>query len=227
MTTFIEATDSQSAMLLPIDWTLSDLQRHLGGVALDRIRLYPPPGMATEEDVLAIKNREDRLCELVDGVLVEKVMASYESLLAGIMIHFIHGYLDQNPLGVVLAPDGLLWILPHRMRIPDVSFIRWERFPDGRLPADRVFRVAPNLAVEILSAGNTSEEMNQKLDDYFAAGVQLVWYIDPQRRGATVYTAADQSAELGIDDCLDGGVVLPGFSLPLRTLFDRFNRGST
>ena len=98
---------------------------------------------------------------------------------------------------------------------------------DGRLPADRVFRVAPNLAVEILSAGNTPEEMNQKLEDYFAAGVQLVWYIDPHRRGATVYTAVDQSLELEIDDCLDGGSVLPGFSLPLRTLFDRFNRGLT
>lgn len=124
----------------------------------------------------------------------------------------------------MLAPDGSLRILPHRLRIPDVSFIRWERFPNRKLPADRVFRVAPDLAVEILSEGNTPEEMDQKLDEYFAAGVQLVWYIDPRERRATAYTAVDQFVELGVDDALEGGSVLPGFSLPLRTLFDRFER---
>jgi hypothetical protein len=70
--------------LVPTEWTMADLQAHLGGVPAERIRLYPPPGMATEQDVLNIHDHEDRLCELVDGILVDKVMASFVSLLAGI-----------------------------------------------------------------------------------------------------------------------------------------------
>src|SRR5262245_2488811 len=145
--------------LLPTDWNIADLQAHLGGIPPERIRLYPPPGMATEQDVLHFDDHEDRLCELVDGILVEKVMASYESLLAGILIQWINNFLDKNPLGIVLAPDGMLKILPHRVRIPDVSFIRWERFPDRKLPRQPIFEVTPDLAVEILSAGNTEAEM--------------------------------------------------------------------
>lgn len=97
---------------LPIHWTVEDLQRHLGGVPANRIRLFPPPGTATEEDALYIASHEDRICELVDGILVEKTMASYESLLAGILITLINIYLQENPLGIVLAPVGTLRILP-------------------------------------------------------------------------------------------------------------------
>jgi hypothetical protein len=63
-------------LTLPIHWTMEDLQQHLGGVPASRIRLFPPPGTATEEDALFIASHEDRICELVDGILVEKTMAS-------------------------------------------------------------------------------------------------------------------------------------------------------
>lgn len=145
--------------VLPTNWPLADVQQHLGGVALERIRLYPPPGMAAIEDALAIADHEDRLCELVDGILVEKVMATYESLLAGFLIHLMHQFLDENPLGILLAPDGPLRILPEKMRIPDVSFISWDKFPNRQLPRDRVFAVAPDLAVEVLSEGNPPKAM--------------------------------------------------------------------
>src|SRR2546430_529414 len=116
-------------MALPIEWNLADLRRHLGGVPLERIRLYPPPGMATEEDAFAIHQREGIICELVDGILVEKVMASYESILAGLILQWRNVYLEKHPLGVALGEAGMLRILPKRTRVPDVSFIRWERFP--------------------------------------------------------------------------------------------------
>lgn len=218
------ATPTQPTTLLPTDWTLADLQAHLGGIPLDRIRLYPPPGMATEQDALDIAVHEDRLCELVDGILVEKVMASYESLLAGLLIHFIHEFLDKNPLGVVLAPDGSLRILPRKMRIPDVSFIRWERFPERKVPRARVFRVAPDLAVEILSEGNTEAEMQIKVREYFSAGTQLVWLVDPDSRTARVYTAAEQHLVVDENGILDGGTVLPGFQLRLRDWLDKVER---
>jgi Uma2 family endonuclease len=211
---------------IPHHWTVADLQDHLGGVPTNRIRLFPPPGSATEEDALRIGAHEDRLCELVDGVLVEKPMAGFESILAGILIHLLNAYLESNPRGVVLGESGSLWILPKKMRIPDVSFISMDRFPGRKLPKERVYRVAPDLAVEVLSEGNTEGEMNLKLDEYFEAGVQLVWYIDPRTRSARIYTARDQVEIIDENGLLDGGDILPGFQIRLGELFARIPGGT-
>lgn len=210
--------------VLPTDWSLADLQRHLGGVSLQRIKLYPPPGMATIEDALTLHDREAVICELVDGILVEKIMASYESVLAGILIQLLNNFVDEHPLGIVMGEAGAMQILPRRMRIPDVSFVSWKKFPGRKLPRDRVFAVAPDLAVEVLSEGNTDEEMDEKLDEYFRAGVRLVWYIDPETRTANVYESTDQVETQSEDGTLSGKDVLPGFELPLRTLFEKVER---
>jgi Uma2 family endonuclease len=79
------------------------------------------------------------------------------------------------------------------------------------------------LAVEILSETNTEGEMRRKLQDYFAAGTRLVWYIDPRRRTAVTYTSVEHSAELDENGVLSGGDVLPGFESPLRELFAEIN----
>ena len=211
---------------LPHYWTLADLQGHLGGVPLDRIRLFPPLGTATVEDALNVAAREDRLCELVDGVLVEKTMASYESILAGILIYLLNAYLEKDARGVVLAPDGMLRILPTKMRIPDVSFISWDRFPGRKLPRERVYSVVPDLVVEVISEGNTDAEMNLKLDEYFQAGVRLVWYIEPRSRTARIFTARDQVNAIDEQGFLEGRDVLPDFQLPLGELFERVPIGA-
>ncbi|MCR4414001.1 MAG: Uma2 family endonuclease, partial [Thermoguttaceae bacterium] len=128
---------SVSAPAGPMDWTFADVQQRLGGIPAERIRTFPAPGTATEEDVLRVMARTDRICELVDGILVEKVMSSFESLLAGTLIQLIRNFLDDRNLGVVLTGDGFLRLFPGRVRAPDVSFIRWERLPDDELPKDR------------------------------------------------------------------------------------------
>ena len=110
------------------------------------------------------------------------------------------------------------------MRVPDLSFIGWDRFPGGQLPEDRVCQVAPDLIVEILSKGNTQLEMEQKLNDYFEARVRLVWYIDPRSRTASVYTARQQMTTIDSSGYFDGGGVLPGFKLRLGELFERADR---
>ena len=104
---------------------------------------------------------------------------------------------------------------------PDVSFICWERFPDAKAPKAAIYSVAPDLAVEILSEGNTPQEMARKLREYFQAGVRLVWYIEPQSRTARAYTAEHDWTEISANGLLLGGDVLPGFELPLAQLFDR------
>jgi Uma2 family endonuclease len=207
--------------LPPTNWTTADVHAWLPGFPAERICVHPTPGTATETDVLEAEARTNRICELIDGTLVEKVMASLESMLAAELIYRIRRYLEGNDLGILMAGDGLLKILPEQIRAPDVSFIRWDRFADHKLPQAAIYAVAPDLAVEILSEGNTVAEMNRKLRDYFHAGVRLVWYIEPKTRTARAYTAVRDWTEIGHDGVLVGGQVLPGFQLPLAQLFER------
>src|SRR5262249_35570267 len=153
----------------------AELQAALGNIPAWRIRLVPPPGQATEEDLLAVEAPGGRLCELVDGTLVEKDMATYQSRLAAILIHFIETFLDLHDLGVTLAPDGFLRLFPGCVRAPDVSFISWRRVPMGEFPTDPIAALTPDLAVEILSENNTPAEIARKLREYFQSGCSLAW----------------------------------------------------
>lgn len=183
--------------------------------------MYPAPGLATEQDLIDAHRRDGRLCELIDGVLVEKTVGYYESVLALMIATTIREFLDQHDLGVVSGADSTLRLFPGQVREPDVAFVGWHRFPNRRLPREPIPTLAPDLAVEVLSKGNTAREMDRKLQDYFGAGVKLVWYIEPDLRTVTVYSSISQAITLTEKDILDGGEVLPGFSLSIRELFSR------
>ncbi len=212
-----------AASLLPDGWTLADLQQHLGDIPADRILLHPPPGYATEEDLIYLADR-DRLCELEFGTLVEKTMGWYEALLASLIAAKILNYLEDNDLGQVLGADGSLKILPGMVKIPDVSFISWSRFPKAKLPRRPVPALIPDLTVEVLSFGNSRREMSLKLDKYFDAGVRLVWYIDPKTRTATMWQQRDRPQPVAVDGELDGCDVLPGLRISLKQIFQRADR---
>ena len=182
-------------------------------IPFHRILLYPTPGTATVADVEAINLREDRLCELIDGTLVEKTMGFSESHLAVMLCYFLIDFMQPRGLGVVLGADGMIRLKVKQVRIPDVAVYLNERFPGGKLPTEAIPSVIPDLAVEVLSLSNTRQEMDRKLREYFAAGVRLVWYADPRKRQVTVYEAADRSTVLDHTATLDGGTVLPGFTL--------------
>ena len=118
--------------------TLADLFEHLGGIATQRVRFRPAPGTATEQDVLAVHARERRLCELVDGVLVEKAMGFRESCLALALSAALRAFVRPRNLGLVSGPDGLIRLASGLIRIPDVAFISWQRIPGRRTPADPI-----------------------------------------------------------------------------------------
>ena len=204
--------------------TLADLLAQLGDIAPERVRLRPPPGTATEKDVLEVHSRAGRLCELVDGVLVEKAMGFRESFLAIALSAILWGFVKPRRLGVVTGEAGMMRLASGLVRIPDVAFVSWERFPDRRLPTEPIPDLAPDLAVEVLSPSNTPGEMARKRQEYFAAGVRLVWLVDAATRTVEVYTAPEASTHLREQDTLDGGVVLPGFTLPLQELFAELDR---
>ncbi len=203
----------------PAEWSVADMIAHLGDIPGSRIRMVPLPGTATEQDVLEAKARYGRICELIDGTLVEKTMGWKESVIAGEILRRIGNHLVLHNLGQVTAGDGMLRILPAQVRVPDVAFVAWHRFPGGRPPSQQIPPTAPDLAVEVLSPSNTEAEMRRKLRDYFAAGSRLVWYIDPASRLARVYTSPEQCTLVGEDGVLSGGDVLPGFTLSLGELF--------
>jgi len=203
---------------------VAELQAHLGGVPAHRIRMEPPPGQATEQDLLDLNAKGEAICELIDGILVEKAMASYESYLGGILLTYVNNFLEIHDLGVALDAKGYLRLFPGRIRIPDVSFISWKRMPNQTLPDEKIWSLSPDLAVEILSEDNTEAEMEQKLADYFGSGTKLAWLVDPATRTVRVYTSPKKAKLLTENDTLDGGKVLPGFSLSIKKWFVRASR---
>jgi Uma2 family endonuclease len=200
---------------------VAELEDFLGNIPPRRIRLRPSPGQATEQDLLDIHAREGRICELIDGVLVEKVMATFEPRLAAMLIYFLEKYLEDQPLGAVLPGDAFLRLFPGRVRAPDVSFILWKSMPGRVFPRDKIASLTPDLAVEILSEGNTDSEMKRKVREYFQAGSRLVWIVDPVPRTVRVYTSPRKSTLLTAEQMLTGGKLLPGFSLSIQHWFDR------
>jgi Uma2 family endonuclease len=132
--------------------TLADLLESLGDISPRRIRMQPLPGTATEADVLAAHAVDKRLCEHVDGVLVEKPVGYEESRLASAIIHALIEFLSLHDLGTVAGDAGMMRLTAGLVRIPDVSLVRWERLPEkvGPIPP-----ISPDLAVEVLSESNT------------------------------------------------------------------------
>lgn len=197
--------------------TFEDLHDRLGRVPLGRIRLKPAPGTATEED---LHTSGKPICELIDGVLVEKTMGTRESFLAMYIGGLLRSHVEPDDTGVVLGADGFIRIGEGLLRAPDVTFIPWSSFPNGEMPEDEAYwSVAPALAVEVLSPGNTRAEIDRKIGELFSAGCKLAWVIDPAAKAAKVYTSAKRFKELDESGVLDGGKVMPGFKLPLADLF--------
>ena len=204
--------------------TVKDLLDRLGGIAPGRVRLQPLPGLATEGDLIEVNGRKQGICELVEGALVEKPMGLVESVLAGSILAILRSFVLARNLGFETAPDGMIRLSPGTVRIPDVAYLSWARTPDRRIPEVAMSDFAPELAVEVLSPSNTKAEMARKRAEYFAAGVRLVWEVDPRKRIVTVYDAPERATVLDASMTLDGGEVLPGFALPLGELFADLDR---
>ena len=204
---------------VPQELTLADILRQLGGISPKRIRFRPAPGTATEEDVVKIRDRERRLFELVDGVLVEKVMGYWESVLAIELARLLGNFVKRRKLGTLAGEAGMLRLSPGLVRIPDLSFISRARLAHHRRALAPILPLAPDLAIEVVSEGNTPREMARKVSEYFASGCRLVWLVDPRTRTVAVYTSTAKPIMLTEKQVLTGGDVLSGFRLPLRKLF--------
>jgi len=186
----------------------------------------PVPDVMTGEELHAL--RDIGRCELIQGELVRMSPTGY-----------LHGYVeqrfgkalsifvDERKLGRVISGEVGIYTRrnPDTVRGADVAFISNERLthvqPQGFLV------VAPELIVEVLSPDVREPQsnddrwyaVNDKLAEYFEAGVQVVWVADPLRKTVSVYRSLTEVAILAKGDTLTGGDILPGFSAPVAELF--------
>ena len=200
--------------------TIDELLESLGGVSASRVRLKPAPGTATVRHVTRLLDLQKRKFELVDGTLVEKVMGQREAFVAIEIAFMLKEWNRQaGNLGMILGPDGPFHLVEKLVRIPDVSFTSWDRLPGRKVPDEPVPDLSPDLAVEVLSEGNTPREMERKLKEYFLSEVSVVWFVNLKKRTVRVFTSPDNVTELTDRDMLNGGDVLPGFVVPVASLF--------
>ena len=166
-------------------------------------------------------NRLGWIYELVDGVLIQKDSLFRDGVIAASIACELSNFVCGKSLGVVAGGSGMMRLAPGLVRVPDASFIRKAQFPGGRVGRDPIPDIHPDLAVEVISPGNTVEEMDEKLCDYFASGTVLVWYVEPDTRSVLVFTDPERAnaKRLSVADTLDGGTVLPSFALPVAALF--------
>jgi Uma2 family endonuclease len=132
----------------------------------------------------------------------------------------LNQYVKTHNLGVVYAAETGFIIAtdPDTVRAPDVAFVRRERVAaTGLLRSYR--RGAPDLVVEVVSPNDLYTEGAEKVDEWIEAGVRLVWVVDPRRQTITVHQPDQPSVKLTVADQLDGGDVVPGWTLPVREVF--------
>ena len=107
---------------------------------------------------------------------------------------------------------------PDTVRAADIAFVRRERIPETGIPHN-FWQTSPDLAVEVVSPGDTYSEVNEKVEDWLGAGTRAVWVVDPRRRVVTIYRSLTGVTRLSGVDELDGGDVVPGFRCKVSEIF--------
>ena len=161
-------------------------------------------------------------CELIDGRIVPMSPTGDED--AGIesnIDEILKAFVRPRRLGKVRVGEVGIYTRrnPDRVRGADVAFISNERY-DRRSRESAFLDVAPDLVVEILSPDDRVVGLMEKLREYFAIGVRLVWVVDPRARRVQAYRSVTDVREFTEGDRLPGDEVLPGFSAPVANLFE-------
>ena len=173
---------------------------------------------------ISLANGEDSLYELVNGQRVEKpFMSVYGIRIAFLLAIHLDFFAQSRKLGLVIteAIFGLPLSRGLQQRRPDAAFVSYQRWAKDRpLPHTDPWLVVPNLAIEAVTKSDPCEEILAKIQEYFEAGVELVWIVYPIQRLVYVYESPTYPQVRTETEELDGGTVLPGFKLPVATLFD-------
>jgi Uma2 family endonuclease len=173
----------------------------------------------TPEDLLKIDDRP--MPELVNGQLVERAMGQRSDEVAAVFLFFIAQFIREHKLGRFNGASAGYQIFPDdpdKVRIPDASYTRIDRLKAG-VSAIGHSRIAPDLVIEVISPNDTGEAIEEKINDYFAAGVPLIWVAYPESRVVQVHRKDGSGTRLTTADTLSGEDILPGFALPIAEVF--------
>lgn len=158
--------------------------------------------------------------ELVQGEIIRHMPTGHpHGFIENLIAFFLTLFVRESKSGRVLTGEVGIYTQrnPDTVRAADIAFISHERY--AQTPPTGYLETAPELVVEIMSPSNTWSEVHEKLAEYFAIGVTLVWVVDPQLEQVHVYRALDEVTLLQKTDALSGGDVLPGFTAPLSEIF--------
>ncbi len=180
----------------------------------------PPAAVWTDDALLALDHVGK--VELIDGELRKMVPAGPEHEdIGSLLITALTNAVRPSRLGRVYGSSAGYRLSPQTLLSPDVSFIATPRLKGLRAHYKKFLKFAPDLAVEILSPGDSRKAALRKLPDYFQHGTQLVWIVNPIRQSVEVFTGPGASARtLTLPDTLTAAPLLPGFALKLADLFD-------
>lgn len=182
------------------------------------IGLAQAVALLTAEDVLKLPS--DLRCELIDGVLIQ--MSPQGGLHGRVSANaaYVLKRAELSGQGVALGEVGfILRCNPDTVRAPDAAFIRKDRIPAGGIPKS-FWEIAPDLVAEVVSPFDTAAEIQSKVREWLEAGVRLVWVVYPDSRTVNVIRSPTERVTLSVDDLLEAGDVVPGFSCRVAELFD-------
>ena len=219
------SVESAASATAPLDRTTPPIRtaREVAaalGVSADRLIVTPAPGSATEADCA----RCERPTELINGTLVEKSVNYFSSKVAMQIVGLLFVYLRENPIAEVSGPDGSVRMNGGNLRLPDIAVTRLDRVPSDR--RERTLSVGPDLAIEVLSPGNTAQEMSAKRAEYFASGVTEVWELDPLKKTGRVFRENECVRVLSAEDSFEGGDILPGLTVSISEVLNAAERGA-
>ncbi len=177
-----------------------------------------------EPEIEALPTGDDDFYEIVDDKRVElPPMAASANKIAFKLAVRIEQVAESRECGqAIMETLFRLRSQPSLQRRPDAAFVSFERWPKKkRIPEGNAWDVIPDLVVEVVSPTNFAEEIPTKIREYFEAGVRRAWVVYLHESLVYEYDSPRSIRVLGINDTLDGGLVIPGFQLPLGELFDR------
>lgn len=171
--------------------------------------------------LLDLPENQERRLELVDGEIVEVSPKLGHGRKGSVIFLAMGKYLEDHPIGeIMFEVDFYIPDDPHNTRRPDISFLTNEH-SEG-LDEEEAVPLMPDLAIEIKSPSNYytgKEGLREKAAYYLENGSRLVWLVDPDKQQVEVYALSRGVVTLTVKDMLDGGDVLPGFTLPVRDIF--------
>ena len=174
--------------------------------------------LLTAEEFFAMPGSRHQ--ELVRGEIVETMPPGRKHGKLALKIgKHIDNWIEQGGGGEAGVESGFILVRePDLVRSPDIYYVRAERIPEGEV-FEGFWQIAPDLAVEIVSPGDTAEEVRTKVREYLDAGTSMVWVVYPRSREVIVHTPDGLARTYGPEATLETPSVLPGFSCPVNAIF--------